>query len=124
MVIANKARGEVAVTVAGGEYTLCLSLGALARIETALELDSLEEFGERMSRPRVADLLAVFEALAGVDLDADGLPAGAVEEIAAAITAAVEASGMSGGAEATTGNAPARRKKPRGANGSKPVAVR
>ncbi|QYF88343.1 gene transfer agent family protein [Brevundimonas sp. PAMC22021] len=51
------------VMLAGHERRLCLTLGALAEIETALGVDGLEAVAERMRRLSARDLLAVLEAL-------------------------------------------------------------
>lgn len=44
----NGARGEARVRLAGKERTLCLTLGALAEIETALGVKGLGGLAERM----------------------------------------------------------------------------
>lgn len=59
----NKHRGEVAITVGGETYTLCLTLGALAEIETALGVDGAGQLGERLQRRSSADTLLVLGAL-------------------------------------------------------------
>lgn len=59
----NKARGEVSAVLVGVERRLCLTLGALAEIETALDVDGLGGLGERMRALSARDLLAVLAAL-------------------------------------------------------------
>lgn len=59
----NGPRGEIAVVLAGSERRLCLTLGALAEIETALALDSLGALAERMRALSGRDLLVVLAAL-------------------------------------------------------------
>jgi hypothetical protein len=78
----NRARGEVRVALAGEERRLCLTLGALAEIETALGADGLEAVAERMRRLSARDLLAVLEALlrgGSEDEAAEGLRRAAVD---------------------------------------------
>ena len=60
---ANGARGEVVVVLAGAERRLCLTLGALAEIETGLELDGLSGLAERMRALSARDLTVVLAAL-------------------------------------------------------------
>ncbi len=60
---ANGARGEVVAVLAGGERRLCLTLGALAEIETGLELDGLAGLAERMRSLSARDLVTVLAAL-------------------------------------------------------------
>ncbi len=59
----NGARGEVRAVVAGRERSLCLTLGALAEIETGLGLTSVTELAERMKTLSARDLLVVLAAL-------------------------------------------------------------
>jgi hypothetical protein len=59
----NGARGETAVVLAGVERRLCLTLGALAEIETALGLESIGALAERMRALSGRDLLVVLAAL-------------------------------------------------------------
>ena len=60
---ANGARGEVSARLAGAERKLCLTLGALAEIETALGVEGLDGLAERMRRLSARDLTAVLAAL-------------------------------------------------------------
>ena len=59
----NAARGEVEAELAGERVRLCLTLGALAEIEAALQAEGLAELAERMRRLSAADLAGVLEAL-------------------------------------------------------------
>lgn len=59
----NGARGETAAMLAGAERRLCLTLGALAEIETALGLESVGALAERMRALSGRDLMAVLAAL-------------------------------------------------------------
>jgi hypothetical protein len=61
--VANGARGEVVAALAGSERRLCLTLGALAEIETGLELDGLSGLSERMRALSARDLTVVLAAL-------------------------------------------------------------
>lgn len=97
MTAANGARGEVLASLAGAERRLCLTLGALAEIETALDLDGLPALAERMRMLSACDLMAVLAALlrgGGEDDLADGLdraaidPREAAEAVAKAFAAA------------------------------------
>jgi len=94
---ANGARGEVVATLAGGERRLCLTLGALAEMETALGCDGLTGLAERMRALSARDLAVVLSALlrGGGELDlAAGLgeaavdPREAAEAVAKAFAAA------------------------------------
>lgn len=49
--------------LAGAERRLCLTLGALAEIETALGVEGLDALADRMRGLRARDLLAVLAAL-------------------------------------------------------------
>ncbi|MBU1383674.1 MAG: gene transfer agent family protein [Alphaproteobacteria bacterium] len=94
---ANGARGEVVARLAGGERRLCLTLGALAEMETALGCDGLATLAERMRALSARDLTAVLAALlrgGGEGALADGLadaavdPREAAEAVAKAFAAA------------------------------------
>lgn len=90
----NAARGEAAVMLGGERRRLCLTLGALAEMETGLALDGLEALGERMRRLSARDLMVVLAALlrGGGEENADALsrsvdPRAAAEAVAAAFAA-------------------------------------
>jgi hypothetical protein len=59
----NGARGEVTLEVGGEAYVLCLTLGALAEMESALGCDTLAELQARLKQLSAADLLIVLAAL-------------------------------------------------------------
>ena len=59
----NGARGEVMARLAGAERRLCLTLGALAEMETALGCDGLAALAERMRALSARDLMVVLAAL-------------------------------------------------------------
>lgn len=95
----NGARGEVQVRLAGEERTLCLTLGALAEIETALGVAGLAGLAERMRILSARDLTAVLAALlrgGGEAALAHGLadasvdPREAADAVAKAFTAAAK----------------------------------
>lgn len=59
----NGVRGEMRMRLAGEDRTLCLTLGALAEIETALGVSGLAGLAERMRTLSARDLSAVLAAL-------------------------------------------------------------
>lgn len=59
----NRARGEVALMVNGSATRLCLTLGALAEIETALGCVRISDLEARMRALSAADLMVVLGAL-------------------------------------------------------------
>ena len=61
--MSNGIRGEARAVLAGVERTLCLTLGALAEIETALGTRGFAELAERMRSLSARDLRAVRAAL-------------------------------------------------------------
>lgn len=60
----NLHRGEVAVTLAGRTYPLCLTLGALAELEAAFGVADLAALGERFATGRLSarDLIRLLGA--------------------------------------------------------------
>ncbi|MDP1914039.1 GTA-gp10 family protein [Brevundimonas sp.] len=93
----NGARGEVVAVLAGAERRLCLTLGALAEIETGLGLDGLSGLAERMRALSARDLTGVLAALLrgggepalADELDLAGVePREAAEAVAKAFAAA------------------------------------
>jgi hypothetical protein len=94
---ANGARGEVVAELAGAGRRLCLTLGALAEIETGLALEGLGGLAERMRTLSARDLTVVLAALLrgggeralADDLDRAGVdPREAAEAVAKAFVAA------------------------------------
>ena len=93
----NGQRGEAMAMLAGAERRLCLTLGALAEIETALGVSGVAGLAERMRALSAKDLMAVLAALlrgGGEEALAAGLdrapidPREAAEAVAAAFVAA------------------------------------
>ncbi|HYD26846.1 GTA-gp10 family protein [Brevundimonas sp.] len=79
---ANGARGEVLAMLAGAERRLCLTLGALAQMETAMGCDGLVSLAERMRSLSARDLTTVLTALlrgGGEDALANGLAQAAID---------------------------------------------
>lgn len=118
--MANRIRGEVPLVLGGRRYTLCLTLGALAELEAALEVDDLAGLAARFAGGRVSarDLIALLGvALRGGgqaldDAAVAGLPlAGGLDAVSAALgDVLVAAFGEAPGSE----NPPARRRPPPG----------
>lgn len=93
MLIPNPARGEVVVTLAGAPRRLCLTLGALARIEAALGLTDWSQLPDRIASLSAGDLSAVLAALLdGGGEDAAIAARATVPEAACALAAALAAS--------------------------------
>ncbi|WP_419318014.1 GTA-gp10 family protein [Caulobacter sp. ErkDOM-E] len=86
----NPARGEVAITLAGTPRRLCLTLGALARIEGALNLTDWRELPGRMETLSARELLAVLAAL--IEGEPADLSAVTIPEAVAAVAATLAAS--------------------------------
>jgi hypothetical protein len=59
----NAARGETALVIGGVARRLCLTLGALAEIETAFGCTRMSELDARMRSLSAADLSLVLAAL-------------------------------------------------------------
>jgi hypothetical protein len=60
----NSRRGEVALTLGGQRYTLCLTLGALAELEHAFGVEDLSALAGRFGSGRLTsrDLLTILVA--------------------------------------------------------------
>lgn len=102
MTAANGVRGEAVVKLAGTERRLCLTLGALAEIETGLGVADMAALAERMRSLSAKDLMVVLAALlrgGGEGALPDGLAASAVDprEAAEAVAQAFASSGQAGG---------------------------
>ena len=53
----NAVRGEVKLTVPDvGDFNMCLSLGALAEIETEFGIDDIGQIGEKLKKPKSTDV--------------------------------------------------------------------
>ena len=61
--LANGARGETVLHVDGRPLILCLTLGALARLETAFSVRTMRELEARLRDLSGSDLLVVVSAL-------------------------------------------------------------
>ena len=59
----NKARGEVLLAIDERDVRLCVTLGALAELESAFDVASLAALGERLSQLNAGDLLIVIACL-------------------------------------------------------------
>ena len=59
----NGARGDAAVMLGGERRRVCLTLGALAEIETGLGVDGLAAVAERMKTLSARDLMVVLAAV-------------------------------------------------------------
>ena len=91
-------RGEVSAIIAGEPRRLCLTLGALAELETAFATEGWEALTARLRKLSPGDLLVVLAALlrgGGEAETAAGLSSLAVDfrEATQAIAAAFEAAG-------------------------------
>ena len=88
----NGARGEVVARLGGVERRLCLTLGALAELETAFGADGVEAVAARLARPSARDLTVVLQALlrGGGEGEAD-LSGVDLREAAEAVAAAFDA---------------------------------
>ena len=62
-IVANGARGQVIQPVGGTPRRLCLTLGALAELETAFGLAGWEALSERLRALSAKDMLLVLAAL-------------------------------------------------------------
>lgn len=59
----NGIRGEASLDIAGTPHTLCLTLGALAELETQLGCRSLGELQARLRALSASEITGVLEAL-------------------------------------------------------------
>jgi hypothetical protein len=101
--MANRIRGEAALSAGGKSYRLALTLGALAEIEDGLGLDDLSQVALRLKKVRAADLAIVAAALMRGG-GADVCPADVLKlpcEIGALVAAVTEAFARAGLTEAT-----------------------
>jgi hypothetical protein len=112
--MANSRRGEVAATIAGRRYTLCLTLGALAELEGAFAVDDLSALADRFASGRLSagDVVKLLGAgLRGgghpfSDGDVAALPASSLEDGMNAVAALLAA---------TFGNPPPNPREPQDA---------
>ena len=104
---ANRRRGEVDAVIGGERRILCLTLGALAELETAFAVDDLAALGSRFAtgRLKAADLIRIIgaglrgagnlisdEEVAG--LEVEGGVAGAARLVTDLLAAAFHAEGL------------------------------
>ncbi|MFD1327620.1 gene transfer agent family protein [Mycoplana ramosa] len=61
---ANRRRGEIEAVFDGERRILCLTLGALAELETAFEVDNLDDLARRFSRGSISarDIIRILGA--------------------------------------------------------------
>lgn len=101
---ANRRRGEVEAMIGGERRVLCLTLGALAELETAFAADDLADLGRRFAKGRLKaqDLIRLLGAgLRGggnlisdeevASLEVEGGVAGAARIVTQLLHAAFEA---------------------------------
>jgi len=67
----NGVRGEVEIEISGVKYYLCLTLGALAEIESQLEIKSLSELSTVFSSPSAKHFVVLLSSLCR---DTEGKP--------------------------------------------------
>ncbi len=82
----NAARGEVVARLGGRETRLCLTLGAMAAMETGLGCSGVAALVERLRQASATDLAVVLRALAP-DLTAEAVASLSPREAAEAVTA-------------------------------------
>ncbi|MFJ7439717.1 gene transfer agent family protein [Methylorubrum thiocyanatum] len=92
--MANRRRGEVPLTLGSERYTLCLTLGALAELEDALQAGDLAGLAERFAGGRLAarDVIALLGAAlrgGGHALDDEAVARLPLDGGLAAVTAAL-----------------------------------
>lgn len=89
----NGARGEVSLDIDGVSRRLCLTLGALAEIETSFGCASLAELQVRLARLSATEMMTVISALlrgGGEDCEVESLsPGAAAKAVAEAFHAAL-----------------------------------
>ncbi len=85
--LVNAARGEVELIIDGRPCRLCLTLGGLAQLESALGADGPGDVAGKLGALRARDLLLVLEALlagGGDPMDAAALGRAVIDPLAAA----------------------------------------
>lgn len=60
----NEIRGEATLNVRGKEYTLCLSLGAMAMLQSELNIEDFSKIGTALQKPNADTIGKVILALA------------------------------------------------------------
>lgn len=61
--MANHARGEADLVIAGKTYAVAMSLGSLARMSAALDVKGMQELNDRILEFRLADMPLVIDAV-------------------------------------------------------------
>lgn len=92
----NASRGEAVLHIDGRPLILCLTMGALARLETAFDVKSLEALEARLANLSGQDILIIISALlCGETLSPAELAKAQIHpaEAAEAITKAFERAG-------------------------------
>jgi len=109
----NRRRGEIAATLDGREYRLCLTLGALAELEDAFGAEDLGALATRFSNGRLSarDMVKIIAAglrAGGTPVGEDEVAAMACEDGAAGFARIVSAllTASFGGGEAAGQNPP------------------
>ncbi len=118
--MANARRGEIAARIGGRRFTLCLTLGALAELETAFGVEDLQALGRRFGEGRLSarDLVRIIGAgvrgAGGTETDEDiaALPAaGGLEDFMTAAADLLVAT-FGSGAEGSGKPIPPRPRRP------------
>lgn len=105
MATPNSARGEVAVEIEGVRHVMCLTLGALAKIESVTGATSLQDIGRKLADPKASHLIGTIAALleGGGSKASEGdiarLPMNQLDALSEGMMAAFKASGFSGEGE-------------------------
>lgn len=61
--MANRVRGEASATVGGKEYALAMTVGAMAELADALDVQTIEEFNGRLAKLKLGDVGKIIAAL-------------------------------------------------------------
>lgn len=99
-------RGDTTVKLAGREIKLRLTLGAMAEIEDALGVPSINEALARVTNSNARAMMAMLSAMAragGTPLGADEIAALDISEVAAALTGAINTIAPAEGAASADG---------------------
>lgn len=70
--MANKQRGEVELKAGGEAFILCLTLGALAEIESTFGIEDMTEIGKVFEKPKASQFVALLHALLVGGSEAEG----------------------------------------------------
>lgn len=61
--MANHARGEAELVIAGKTYRIAMTMGSLAELAQALGVETMPEVGDRMGKMAVADMPVILRAV-------------------------------------------------------------